>query len=885
MKIVNTSKAMEKLSNLGITMECVSSDKMQTLKASCTANTDIKIVYCADYAEKTHLKKIAAIEKHIAHVKANITPVKKIECVYCADRADMQKKKKYHAYLEKMFNADSKATDPKAEKKSAVIPTSPERAKAISEKAKADYKKRVEMDKAIKTRKPEKLNEYSCNSNTLITSIDYTNTDLKEIERLKNKWSKIGLSNDTCDLLEKSKIESEVEKIKRKAVKRTNKNLVKHSNKSLKDITDNAKEIKARNEELTAIAKSMTSRMEYISYSKKFKKAFRNVVDIEYNENCLDVSAKLSSLHEKQKRLDAKRKALKIKISACDSVISQLTKTDPNKINYSLINSKLDIIGIGLTEYSLQEIQAVKTSINTTLTNVNAAIGNILDDIKALTNLETAYTKIKTGKEILIDVTTKELDKNIYFSVVVGYDIKENNSTYAILHIRQLAEKTLAKIGLNECIVDVNYNIFRNSDPDMKLALARQITKRQAYNMIARQGSKTQYQIYYACMHNDFSHHDTADIYSVAYTQILTCLSVKNPTTLLKVKNVLSALNAKIQHLNYTIDIDKIKKYVFTANNFLKYEINYTDILATRDYNKNKRLITLLENMYNAVKNKNVTVLKASVYNAINEYLTSIRSIRENDKITLNLDDYINRMSNTDYNSDNETLVTNPYADNDNAEIKRKILFECYKNVKKCINNSTAKTFDLMCKGYTEIQISEKRKMQKSTISEHISEIKKAFMQSYITLTKSDNTEIKQAFKNNVIVFDPSVFDDCKAISEKTEKIIDTYNKNIEVDKIKNAVGEMSAVKYADMQNAFITFVKSELRDIDIQIFSLLNDDTSVRDTAEKLSINMNVVKRTRIKIINKTLDIIERYAEITINRDSLKKVEFSTIIELIKTA
>ena len=731
------TKAMEKLAAMGITMECVSSDKMQDLKMSCTANTNIKIIP-------------VTVEKWIV-------------------------------------------------------------------------------------------------KNTT------TNTDLHEIG-----------AND-------------------RAVKKANKDFVRDANKALKTIKDNVNAKKAISNKLISEIKRCTTDDEIKTYQKKFLQAFQTVVQSEYISEKSNKKNSIEELTDKKTRLENKIADLDKKIKSADSVIMQLTKTDNEKINYSLIDNKLDVIGIHLTDYSLDEIKAVKSQMQNTLHSALNELDNTNSKITELKNLEQFYAKIKNGNEIVINITTASYVNNVNFGVVVGYECNNSNSTYALLHIRALTEKTLKSININEYYADINYNIFENNNT--VLPFARQIAKRQSFNMIQRQGSKTQYQIYYACMRNDFTDHDTADILSVAYTQILTCLSVKNPTILLKVKNVLSALNSKIQHLHYAIDIDKIKKYVFAANNFLKYEINYTDILATRDYNTNKRLITLLENMYNAVKDKNITALKTSVYNAVNEYLTSIRSIRENDKMTLNLDDYINRMSNADYNSDNETLATNPYADNDNAEIKRKILFECYKNVKKCINNSTAKTFDLMCKGYTAIQIAEKRKVQKSTISEHISEIKKAFMQSYITLTKSDNAEIKQAFENNVIVFDPSVFDDCKAISEKTEKIIDTYNKNIEFDRIKNAVGEMSAVKYADMQNTFITFVKSGLRDIDIQIFSLLNNNTSVRDTAEKLSINMNVVKRTRIKIINKTLDIIEKYAEITINKDSLKKVEFSTIIELIKTA
>ena len=739
------------------------------------------------------------------------------------------------------------------------------------ERTKADYKKRVEMDKAIKERKPERLNEYSCNANTLITSIDYTNTDLKEIERLKNKWGKIGLSNDTFDLLEKSKIENEIAKVKRKAVKRISKNLTKCSNKSLKEITDNAREIMKHNAELTATAKQITTLSEFITMSRQFKKAFRNVVDIEYNENCLDVSAKLSALHEKQKALDEKRKQLKAKISACDSVIRQLEKADKNKINFSLIDSKLDIIGIDLTDYSLAEIQAVKTSISDTYNKVVSAIDNCVADIKALSDIETTYTKIKTGKEILIDVTTKNLEKNIYFSVVVGYDIKENNSTFALLHIRQLTEKTLAKMGLTDCIIDINYNIFRNPSSDVKLALARQITKRQAYNMIARQGSKTQYNIYHCAIRNDFADHDTGDIYSTAYTQIINTLSVKNAADIVKAKRVINALNSKIQHLNPDIDGYIINKYVKTANAVLKDVYKIAFVVADNDYKTNKSFITVLENMHTAISEKSVKALKTSCYNKINAYLTSIRAIREKSDIET-LDSVIE--------SETERFYT-LFEDNQEVEYSEKsiILKMCYSAMKKCLNKDALKVFELMGKGYSATQIAEKKKVDKSAISHQMTEIKQAFLRCYADIKNSaENTHL---FANNPIVFDPAVFADCKPISDKTEKIINTYNRNAEIDRIRNAIAEMKLTEYKCMKYHFDKYVDS-LKDNQKKIYlMLLDNNASDRKIADFLKIDRGIVKRLREKTVKKIYDIIEEYTKITVDKKALQKISVNVLIGL----
>ena len=744
-----------------------------------------------------------------------------------------------------------------------------------AEKAKKDYAKRIALNGTIADRKPEKANIYSCNGNTLEASIDYTKTDLKQLETLNGKKAKIENTLDAFELLEKSKIENEITAIKRKAVKRTSKNIQKCSNKSLKEITDNAREIMKHNAELTAAAKETTTKLEFVSMSRQFKKAFRNVVDIEHNENCRDVSAKLSALHEKQKALDEKRKAIKTKLSCCESVISQLTKTDTSKINYSLIDSKLDVIGISLTDYSLDEIQAVKASISDTYNKVISAIANTVDDIKALSDIETTYSKIKHGKEILIDITTKSLAKNIFFSVVVGYDIKENNSTYAILHIRQLTEKTLEKIGLNECVIDVNYNIFRNSDPDIKLALARQTTKRQAYNMIARQGSKTQYNIYHCAMRNDFDDHDTADIYSTAYTQILNCLFVKNAADIVTAKKVIIAVNSKIQHLNRYVDCHVIEKYVSAANKALKDVYKVEFVKATSDYNRNKSVITLLENMRTAISAKSVKALKTSCYNAINHYLTSIRAIREKSDID-SLDGVIESETDRFY-----TL----FEDNQEVEYSEKstILKMCYSAMKKCLNESAAKTFKLMSKGYSEVQISEKRKISKPAISEQITEIKQAFIKCYTDIKNNENN--KELFKNNPIVFDPFVFDDCKTISEKSEKITATYQKNTEIDRIKKAVSEMPLTEYKCMKYNFKKFLDG-FNTLQRQIYiKLLENNTSDRKIADLLEIKRDRVKDLREKIIKTIQTIIEEYTTITIDKTALKKTPMSVYVNFFAIA
>lgn len=640
-----------------------------------------------------------------------------------------------------------------------------------------------------------------------------------------------------------------------KTAKDSTTDIIKNASKALTTLKVNASDKKIVSDRYIKEVKRCTTISEKTQYNHMFKKAFVKAVLNEYRTKKKNRANTTKALKTQFIQTNNKILLLDKKIKACNSIINQLTS---DKTNTELIMHKSDIIGIS-SDVTLSEITATKKQLSDTMHGALKSLDIINNNINELSDLKNTYHTILHSNEISIEITTNNLVNNVSFGLTVGYPCNNDNSTFAIRHIYELTEIALKNLKIKDYFINVNYNIFENNNT--VLPLARQITKRQSVNMIQRQGSKTQYQIYYACMQNDFLQHDTADLYSVCYTTLLTALSVQNAAAVCANIRILEKLNHAIQHLNSVINTDQIKRYTAAANKAIKKY--HCIIKATEDYNKNKRLITILENIHAAAVNRDITNLKTACYNAMNDYLTSIRAIRDPDKITLDIDQYADR------------LITTIDIDNA-AAVKSHALLLAYNETKKQLTKSTLKTFNYMTKGYTAAQIAEKRKLRLSTISEHIAEIKTAFIKAFTDLTNNgtiDNTD-------NIIVFDPSVFAACKSISEKTEKIISTYTKNNELEKITAAVNADLSVA-ACMKYEFKKYIKG-LKRRDLQVFSLLLDSKSIRDTAAAADIGKSSVLRIKTKILDTFYSIVELNTDISIDRNALVKANFNQLISIL---
>ena len=640
-----------------------------------------------------------------------------------------------------------------------------------------------------------------------------------------------------------------------KTAKDSTTDIIQNASKAFTILKANASDKKIVSDRYIREVKRCTTISEKAQYNHMFKKAFVKAVLNEYRTKKKNRTNTTKALKAQFAQTNNKILLLDKKIKACNSIISQLAS---DKTNTELIVRKSDIIGID-SNVTLSEITATKKQLSDTMHSALKSLDLISNSINELSDLKNSYRTILHSNEISIEITTNNLVNNVSFGLKVGYPCNNDNSTFAIRHIYELTEIALKNLKIKDYFINVNYNIFENNNA--VLPLARQITKRQSVNMIQRQGSKTQYQIYYACMRNDFTDHDTADLYSVCYTTILTALSATNAAAVRANIRILEKLNHAIQHLNSVIDIEKIENLTAAANKAIK---KYHGVIsAAADYNKNKRLVTMLENIHAAAANRDITDLKTACYNAMNNYLTSIRAIRDPDKITLDIDQYTDR------------LITTIDIDNA-AAAKSHILILAYNETKKQLTKSTLQTFSYMTKGYTAAQIAEKRKLRLSTISEHITEIKAAFIKAYTDLTNSgaiDNTD-------NVIVFDPALLAAVKSISEKTEKIITTYTKNTEIEKITAAVNaDLSAA--ACMKYEFKKYIK-ELKKRDLQVVSLLLDNKSIRETAAAADIGKSSVLRIKTKILDTFYSIIELSTDISIDRNALVKVDFSKLVSIL---
>lgn len=652
------------------------------------------------------------------------------------------------------------------------------------------------------------------------------------------------ISNTDQHLKIDSTTKSEIEQLKKDAAA------------AVHDMTVKATEQKKLESRFAAEVKRCTLKRESEKYAAAFKAALKSAVVAEYKDSLKNRKSKIRVLGKKINAVKTNIESLEKTIKALTAVQNQLKKDNPNT---ELIERKLADHGVSIEIVTPETVAAVQSYYKDKLHRCKSEYEYAVQSIHELNDIKTLYRRIISSDEITIQITTRYLVNNVCFEIPVGYICKNDNSTYVIRRMYELAAAALKSMDISDYYISVNYNVFNNTDT--LLPLAKQLIKRQSFNMVKRQGSKTQYAIYYACMRNDFTDHDTADIYSVCYSTLVTALSVKNPAAVATNIKILERLNGMIQHLSPVIDCDQIERHTAAANRYI--EKYHGIIKATKDYNKNKRLITMLANIHAAAVNHDIAALKTACYNAMNDYLTSIRAIRDSDRITLNIDDYIDR------------LIRAIDID-DLTAVKKHALQLAYNKTKKHLTKSTLKTFSYMLRGYTAVQIAEKRKIDRSTISKHINDIRAAFCTAYTSLIDSKRIDNS----TNLILFDPSVFAAVKAISEKQKKVVDAYNKNTELEKIAAAVNaDITAA--ACMKYEFKKFIKG-LKEYELQAVAELLNNKSIRDAAAVADISKSSVLRVKTRVTDTFYSIIELNTDISIDRNALVKVNFSQLISIL---
>ena len=368
---------------------------------------------------------------------------------------------------------------------------------------------------------------------------------------------------------------------------------------------------------------------------------------------------------------------------------------------------------------------------------------------------------------------------------------------------------------------------------------------------IEREGTKTQYDMYYACCRAEWDHPHVGDVLSVASLAMYDAL-IADKKQLKKDVYFLEKSVEMLKHLNPVVDAAEIQKIVDCCKR------HCTDV--TSDYKVNRRLANRKKWMLKAVTEKSVDNLIHSVFLAINNYLVSIRSIHISDTfIVSSLDNDYEYYCNI---PESETRIDLLFNDSDKKE-KRQAILSAYHKVSDILTKSELTTFKYLIKGYTVSQIAYKRKITKQCVNNHLCNIRSAFSRFIVS------DPLEYAVIADCIVIDSDR--QPKTDSEKTtEKKTD---RQIEIDRIK-------ASMTAGLKDGIKEQIIKSLNDFNLKVYySLLNG--TIRQTAETLNKSKTVIGRIQTAIIKSVFDTIDSECKITVNRDLFTKITLSELIQI----
>lgn len=392
-----------------------------------------------------------------------------------------------------------------------------------------------------------------------------------------------------------------------------------------------------------------------------------------------------------------------------------------------------------------------------------------------------------------------------------------------------------------------------DSDGNIITDLCKIITYCSCKKSVIREGTKTQYGMYYACCRGEWDHPDVADVLSVASLAMVEALTADEK----QIKKDIFFLEKSVdmlKHLNPVIDADEIGKVVYACKRHCGE--------VTSDYKANRRLANRKKWMLKAVTEKSVDDLIHSAFLAINDYLVSIRSIHVSDT-------FIISSLESDYEyycniPENETKIDLLFSDSDKKE-KRQAILSAYHKVKSIITKSENETLKLLIRGYTVSQIAYKRKISKPTISIHIASIRSAFSRFIVS------DPLEYAVIADCIIVDSD--SDRQPKTDSTKTAGKKADRQIETDRIK-----------ANMTDGLKDGIKEQviqsLNDFDLKVYYALLNGT-IRQTAEALKASKTKIGRVQTDIIKAVFDTIDSECKITVNRDLFKKITLSELMQI----
>lgn len=382
--------------------------------------------------------------------------------------------------------------------------------------------------------------------------------------------------------------------------------------------------------------------------------------------------------------------------------------------------------------------------------------------------------------------------------------------------------------------------------------LCKIITYCSCKKSVTREGTKTQYDMYYACCRAEWDHPDVADVLAVATLAMYETLTADSR----QIKKDIFFLEKSaemLKHLNPVIDTAEIDKVVYACKRHCK------DV--TSDYKSNRRLANRKKWELKAVTEKSVDSLIHSVFLAINSYLVSIRSIHVSDT-------FIVSSLESDYEyycsiPENETKIDLLFNDSDKREKRQTILLAFHK-VSDIITKSELTTLKYLIKGYTVSQIAYKRKITKQCINNHLCNIRSAFSR----FIASD--PLQYAVIADCIIVDSDrqpKTDSTKTAEKKTDR-------QLETDRIK-----------ANMTDGLKDGIKADiidsLNDLERMIYHSLVNNLTVRQTAETISKSPKYVQTRKAKIQEKIFAVIENECSISINRELFNNISLYELVTI----
>lgn len=382
--------------------------------------------------------------------------------------------------------------------------------------------------------------------------------------------------------------------------------------------------------------------------------------------------------------------------------------------------------------------------------------------------------------------------------------------------------------------------------------LCKIITYCSCKKSVEREGTKTQYAMYYSCLRGEWDQPDVADVLGVACKAMYETIAADEKQLEIDVHFLEKSVEL-LKHLNVVYDRIEVNSIVKTCKHYC------ADV--SEDYHTNKRLANCRRWMLKAVTEKSVDSLIHAVFLAINDYLISIRSIHVSDIFVVGSieSDYEFYCEIPDEKQDLDLL----FYDVDKRE-KRKAILTAYHKIKAILSKSENATLKLLIKGYTITQIAHKRKITKQSVNKHLCTIRAAFSR----LITAD--PVLYTVLDDCIITD-TVSDNQKDLTKTAEKKTD---RQIEVDKIRASMTE-------GLKEGIKETLLSSLIDTENAIFDMLVDSLTVRQVAERIGKSAKFVQTRKSKIQEKILSTIEYECGMKIDRALFDNISLHDLVTI----